>query len=129
MLPPPAELERVCKGLAVLDAILMLEWEFRYFSFEVNWAPNERMASMRNGSGDDRFICFAPGGVFFKTFWHEYPHEDPKRIFAGLPERLSSQLAEPVFETELVTFGGWHDGAAWTLRGNAEPVAEDLAIL
>lgn len=28
-----------------------------------------------------------------------------------------------------VTFGGWHDGTKWVLRGNAGPVADELAIL
>ena len=28
-----------------------------------------------------------------------------------------------------VTFGGWHDGTSWTLRGNAVPMADDLSIL
>ncbi|HEY1812528.1 MAG TPA: hypothetical protein VGG74_09295 [Kofleriaceae bacterium] len=129
MLPAPIELERIYKGIALLDAILSPEWESRYFSFDATWAPSQRMASMRNGSGDDRIICFTPDGIFFKAFWHEYPHEDPDAIFAGLPSTLASQRAEPAFEPSLVTFGGWHDGSRWTLRGNSEPVADDLAIL
>src|SRR6266487_4457381 len=32
-LPLPAELERVCKGLATLDALLCEEWEHRFYSF------------------------------------------------------------------------------------------------
>ncbi len=28
-----------------------------------------------------------------------------------------------------VTFGGWHAGTTWTFRGNAAPMADDLAIL
>ncbi len=113
----------------MLDAILMPEWEHRYFSFNGAWAPGKRMASMRNGSGDDRFTCFSADGVFFKAFWHAYAREDPERVFAGLPERLTPELAEPAFSNDRVTFGGWHDGGTWTLRGNAEPVADDLAIL
>ena len=32
-LPLPQELGRICKGLAALDAMLMEEWQDRYYSF------------------------------------------------------------------------------------------------
>lgn len=128
-LPSPVELERICKGLATLDAILCEDWGSRYYSFDVAWGGDHRMASMRNGCGDEWFILFAPGGVFVKAFWHEYPHEDVATIYSGLPSALQPQLVEPAFSMEHVTFGGWHDGASWTLRGNDEPMREELAIL
>ncbi len=49
------------RSLAMLDAIMSPEWEYRYFSFNANWDASlgERMASMRNGSGDEYFaICW-----------------------------------------------------------------------
>jgi hypothetical protein len=130
-LPPPATLERVCKGLAVLDAIVCPDWEYRYYSFNHAWNADgsQRMASMRNGSGDEWFIVFAPAGVFVKAFWHEYPHEDIAMIYAGLPTELEPQLHEPAFSMDSNTFGGWHDGRSWTLRGNAKAVAGELRIL
>src|SRR5262249_26355077 len=36
---------------------------------------------------------------------------------------------QPAFAMDWLTFGGWHDGATWTLRGSAEPMAGELAIL
>jgi hypothetical protein len=50
-LPAPADLERICKGLAALDAMLMEEWQDRYYSFNNAWntALQQRMVSMRNG--------------------------------------------------------------------------------
>lgn len=130
-LPPPDQLERTCRGLAALDAILCDDWEMRYYSFNAAWnkKAKERMASMRNGEGDSWFLVFAPGGAFAKSFWHEYPREDVKKLYAGLPKALAPQLKEAAFEMEHVTFGGWHDGATWTLRGNAKPVADELKIL
>ena len=127
-LPEPAELERICKAIAALDAIISLEWDYRYFSFDAAWAPGERVASMRNGSGDDYFIAFSPAGVFVKSFWHEYPHEDRDEIYRGLPDTLRKQFDEPAFDTTRVTWGGWHAGA-WTLRGNAKPLEEFREIL
>lgn len=130
-LPPPVELERICKGLAALDAMMSEEWQDRYYSFNQAWntKSQQRMASMRNGHGDEWFILFEAGGVFVKAFWHEYPHEDVAKIYDGLPTQLLPQLKEPAFSMQHVTFGGWHDGASWTLRGNAVPMADDLSIL
>jgi hypothetical protein len=129
-LPPPKELECICKGLATLDAMLSEDWEFRYYSFDCAWdvKTKQRMASMRNGSGDDWFMVFEPAGAFVKAFWHEHPREDVATIYADLPVRLRPHLKQPAFSMEDVTFGGWHDGA-WTLRGNAKPMRDELAIL
>ena len=130
-LPPPVELERICKGLAALDAMMSEDWEDRYYSFDQAWnaKSKQRMASMRNGQGDEWFIVFGPHGVFVKAFWHEYPHQNVAKIYQGLPTPLRPQLKEPAFSMRHVTFGGWHDGTSWTLRGNAVPMADDLAIL
>src|SRR5262245_26616422 len=47
-----SHVERVSQSIAVLDAILSPEWEYRFFSFNAAWdlANHERMASMRDGS-------------------------------------------------------------------------------
>ncbi len=131
-LPAPAELERICKGIATLDAILSEDWESRYYSFDACWdkKAKHRMASMRNGSGDDWFIVFTPTGTFVKSFWHEYKRASADAIYAGLPKALAKQRKENAFMLDDgVTFGGFHDGTSWTLRGNAKPLAEELAIL
>jgi hypothetical protein len=130
-LPSPVELERTCKGLAALDAMACAEWQDRYYSFNHAWneTGTERMASMRNGSGDEWFVLFTPAGAFVKAFWHEYPPENVDAVYAGMPATLAPHLKEPAFSVHDVTFGGWHDGTAWTLRGNATPMAEQLAIL
>jgi hypothetical protein len=132
LLPPPDELERICKGLATLDAILSEEWASRYYSFNAAWDSkrDERMASMRNGEGDQWFIVFAPKHAFVKAYWHEYKREDPAAIYEGLPMVLEHQRKEPAFSVDDVTFGGWHEpGSGWTLRGNAKPLAEEMTIL
>ncbi len=128
-LPAPAELERICKGLAVLDAMMSAEWQDRYYSFNHAWSPKQRMASMRNGHGDDWFIVFAPAGVFVKAFWHEYPRGSANKIYKGLPPTFAAQRSEPAFDMDNITFGGWHDGTAWTLNGNIKPMLEELAML
>ena len=54
-------IERVSQSIAVLDAILSPEWDYRFFSFNAAWDPanRERMASMRDGSGDEYFAVFS----------------------------------------------------------------------
>jgi hypothetical protein len=130
-LPHPGDLERICKGLAVLDTMLCEDWELRYFSFNAAWneANGERMASLRNGEGDDWFFLFSPAGTFFKAFWHEHQPEDVRAIYDGMPAGLTSQLSEPAFSMERVTLGGFHDGTRWTIRGNAKPMQQELALL
>jgi hypothetical protein len=125
----PKVLERTCKGIAALDAILCDDWESRYYSFNAQWNPEgtERLASMRNGEGDDWFIVFAPAGVFVKSLWHEYGAE--AGIYDGLPDALAPFLDEAAFSMDDVTFGGWCDGAKWVLRGNAKPIADEVRIL
>ena len=101
--------------------MLSEKWQDRYYSFDRAWSTKskQRMASMGNGSGDEWLIVVEPAGVFLKAFWHENPHEDVTKIYGGLPTKLLPQLKEPAFSMEDVTFGGWHDGTSWTLRGNA----------
>ncbi|MEZ4366720.1 MAG: hypothetical protein R2939_10590 [Kofleriaceae bacterium] len=117
--------------MAALDAMLCEEWEHRNFSFNHRWTPDgrERMASMRTGEGDDWFVVFEPGGVFLKSLWHESPPFDVDTIYAGLPASLARHRTEPAFSMGRVTFGGWHDGAAWTLRGDWSPIEEDFGMI
>ena len=67
--------ERVSQSIAVLDAILSPEWDYRFFSFNSEWDPanRERMASMKDGSGDEYFAVFSPLGGILKGFAHECP--------------------------------------------------------
>lgn len=131
-IPPPIELERICKGLAALDAILSAEWEFRYFSFNATWDSSgaQRMASMRNGEGDEWFIVFDGEHALMKAYWRDAQREDPAVVYAGLPAALEPQRNETAFSMDQVTFGGFYEpGIGWTLRGNPEPLAEGLCIL
>ncbi len=131
MLPPPDELERICKGLATLDAILSEDWESRYYSFNSEWDVERRirMASMRNGQGDEWFITFTPTHAFVKAYWHEHRRQNPAVIYEGLPAALEEQRNEPAFSMDDVTWGGWHDDGRWALRGDMKPLEEELARL
>jgi hypothetical protein len=59
-LPDIAVVRDRSRSLAMLDAILSPEWEYRYYSFDATWGPEDELASMRNGTGDDYAIVFSP---------------------------------------------------------------------
>ena len=128
-LPDIPSLVRICKAIAMLDAILCEEWEFRYYSFNSHWSkddPSEMMASMRDGSGDDYFIWFSSPGAAIKGFAHESPMSPANNnenvwpgVLSEVPAAFSPFLNEPAFEMDWITFcfwrtaedSVWHSGA------------------
>jgi hypothetical protein len=124
-LPDVDRLRLTLQSMAMLDAILMPDWPFRYYSFNAAWAPGEQMGSMRNGSGDDLIAHFSQAGCWLKGFAHEYPmtpyREIPKRVWPGVldavPAEFEECLREPAFSAEDVTFCIWrrHGDRSWGL--------------
>jgi len=118
-LPSIDMLEKLTQSIAMLDAIVSPDWESRYFSFNAAWDTSlkERMASMRNGSGDEYFMVFSPQGAILKGFDHESPMSpwgrEPVAVWAGVldgvPHAFSSFLAEPAFSMGDCTFCIWRE--------------------
>ncbi len=123
-LPAIAALKRISQGLATLDAMLCEEWDMRYYSFNARWnaAGDQQMASMRDGSGDEYVIWFAPEGAVIKGFGHESPMSPASTKFVhevqagvplypglldGFPDALRPFLEEPAFALEHTTFVLW----------------------
>jgi hypothetical protein len=134
-LPGPEELLRRSQALAMCDAIMSPAWEDRYYSVDSAWRPDrgERMASMRNGSGDEYSIVFSPAGVFIRGLDHEAP--DSPGLFDDVPGVFATQVTEPAFsggsnvclwrETgDDRWHGRGHDGAAWLFELLIEGTAE-----
>jgi hypothetical protein len=104
-LPGIAALRARCRALAMLDAVLSPEWQYRWYSFDAHWAPGEEMASMRNGSGDAYSIVFGSAGVFIRGFDHESPMSPyaltPPRPWPGViddvPDVFAECVSEPAF--------------------------------
>lgn len=115
-LPSPDALERLCQSLAILDAILSPDWESRYYSFNKRWDEdaNHRMASMRNGSGDEYFIVFQPEGAILKGFAHESAAANQiLPVFEGVPPSFTGFLRESAFSIDDTTFCLWNTGQGW----------------
>jgi hypothetical protein len=99
------------QSLAMLDAVLSPEWEYRYFSFNNRWSPGEQMGSMRNGQGDHYFALFNAAGCWLKGFDHEAPYASDSLktagVFDGVPAELNACLVEPAFVVGDTTFCIW----------------------
>lgn len=72
-LPDIGTLQRLCKSLATLDAVICREWEYRYYSYNNAWDKDkqEEYFSMRNGSGDEFQILFSRHGSIINGLAHE----------------------------------------------------------
>lgn len=124
-MPDLAGFRRLTRSLAVLDAVMSPQWEYRYYSFDPSWGDGEMMASMRDGSGDHWFAVLCTAGAALVGLAHESPGYKPGEphpgVFAGLPEVFDANLRqEPAFETSNATFcvwrlweqERWHSGAS-----------------
>jgi hypothetical protein len=128
-LPDIDRLQALMQSLAMLDAILSPEWEYRYYSFDAYWDTGETMASMRDGSGDETFALFTSAGAIVKGFAHESlmsPYtKNPPSVWSGVldsvPAAFADFLNEPAFSLLDTTFCIWrtYDDATWQ-RGDIE---------
>ena len=123
-LPDIDTLRRLTQSLAVLDAIMSPEWEFRYHSFNAYWSDKEMLASMRDGSGNDYFILFNSHGAVIKGFDHEsemspFASLDCETIWPGVLDSLPSEFnairTDAAFPLECTTFCIWRkwDAEHW----------------
>ncbi|MER2099580.1 MAG: hypothetical protein ABS977_21960 [Pseudomonas qingdaonensis] len=118
-LPDIATLRKRAKALAMLDAIVSPEWEYRYFSYNASWFDGEEMASMRNGSGDEWFVHFGPFGAAIKGIAHESPLAGDSRLVEAVqqqvPPAFAAFLNEAAFSMDWLSYCYWRspDDAAW----------------
>ncbi len=127
------ELKRLTKSLAILDAILMPEWEFRYYSFNSKWSEGEEMASMRNGSGDHYFILYLKDSLIVKGFAKEsksgiyclQSNELWPMMLLGVPDVFQeSFLKEPAFSMDETSFLYWRLGTDKEWQTSVDDLAE-----
>ena len=134
-LPNIEALKNLCQSLAVLDAIMSPEWEYRYYSFNSKWGDGEVMASMRNGSGDQYFILFNSQGAIMKGFAHESSMSpwasDAEQVWPGVLDQVPSEfgefLSEPAFSLAETTFCIWRraEDESWQTGHIQYPEDED----
>jgi hypothetical protein len=114
-LPGIDELKLCCQSVALLDAVVMEDWEYRYYSFDAHWGDKEMLASMRDGSGDSYFILFNSAGAIIKGFAHESSMAryavDSGQVWPGVldqvPPEFEQVLKDPASVIEETTFCIW----------------------
>jgi len=129
VLPDVTTLRRKAQSLAVLDAIMSPDWEYRYYSFNAKWDADEMMASRKNGSGDELYVLFNRVGAILKGFDHEssmspWEREDQSlwpQVFDHVPSEFRTFLKEPSFDIPNTTFCVWrrNEDSLWHV-GNIE---------
>ena len=129
-LPKASLLKKISQSLATLDAIMMPDWDFRYFSFNNRWDYSESMASMRDGSGDEYFILFNDTGVIGKVFSKETEFSTEKKLKSlskNIPKVFSSFFKEPAFTLENTSFLFFSEkkSTLW----NSNPIDRKLPLL
>ena len=131
-LPDAAALQRLARALAVLDAINSPEWEYRYYSYNPDWAENEAVLEMRDGEGDQMLVLFRPEGCVINGFLHEYEQPDKAQVTRGLPEAFDEfMFGEPV-NTIGTTFCLWYTPAHGWQTGvvkNEDDKSEELLYI
>jgi hypothetical protein len=100
LLPDVVRLQAAFQSMATLDAIIMPEWQYRYYSFDANLdlGSVNSVGSMRNGSGDDLHALFGPLGCLIRGFAHEYPMtpyaDDPPKVFPGVLDDVPAEFSD-----------------------------------
>ena len=122
------DIRKISQSLAVLDLILIPEWEFRYFSFNSKWDSNEMMASMRNGEGDEYFILFSKDGLIGKIYSISegiVPNKDT--ILQMIPNEFNNFKNEPAFNLDNITCCIWRkfSDRDWSIA----PVMKNIPLL
>ncbi|MEZ0387168.1 MAG: hypothetical protein ACAI34_08890 [Verrucomicrobium sp.] len=123
----PALIQRT-QALAALDLILSPEWEYRYYSFNSAWSAGEKMASMRNGSGDEWWLVFHESGwAALKGMdhesdaWEEGREALSREIQQAFPPELHGFAHEPAFRWDETGFGAYYlpSSGAWKFANDA----------
>ncbi len=92
------ELRNKLKHLALLDAIIEPEWEYRYYSYNSNWSDTEEMASLRDSCGGEWFFLLDENNVSFKcTSPVDGLVDNFDEIKKSVPERFNPLLNEAAF--------------------------------
>jgi hypothetical protein len=104
------------KAMAILDAILSPDWEYRYYSFDATWGEGENMASMRGSDGEHYFALFREDNVIIKGLELGFPllHKRIQdfNVELGidhlLPAKFCDFFSQPAFIPEETSFCIWN---------------------
>jgi len=107
-LPDPRTLGNRAMALAMLDAIICPEFQYRYFSYDATWGIDEQVAAMRNGDGDHWFLHISNSGAALKGYVQQLPRGEARamalEVQRRMPEQFDAFLHEPAFAMDAVSY-------------------------
>jgi hypothetical protein len=111
------DVERKSKALALMDAVLIPDWEERYFLFNCHWDDErgDRLGSMRNGHGDEYFVLFTADGAVGKVHCDDSSLADVSGPLSEVPDIFLPFKNEPAFSITTASFFFWNQtgSATW----------------
>ena len=110
-LPHPRLLGQRAMALALLDAIICPEVEYRYFTYDPAFAAGQHVAAMKNGEGDHWYLHLSAAGAIVKGHVQDLPRGEARAMAlhaqAMVPEDFAALLHEPAFMMDSVSFCYW----------------------
>lgn len=114
-------IEALCKKmkvLALLDAIIEQERQYRYFSYNTNWSDSEEMGSLRDGCGGEWFLWVSGEIAGYKCFSPEDGlMSDFDLVKSNAPEGYKEFFAEPAFSMDHATCIWYVENSEWVKHG------------
>ncbi|CRK53556.1 conserved hypothetical protein [Rhodococcus sp. RD6.2] len=107
------------KALAIIDAILCPEWEYRCYSFNSGWGSGQSMASARDGQGAEYFALISNDVIGFTSY-------EPQSLLVPTPSDgwaahapastgLEDFWDEPAFSMDRISWLAACDAGSWLL--------------
>jgi hypothetical protein len=124
--PDPRTLGNRAMALAMLDAIICPELQYRYFSFDAAWGDDEQMAAMCNGDGDHWFLHLSDCGAALKGYVQELPRGDARamarQVQRSVPAEFGAFLHDPSFSMGDVSYCYWRRSSdpEWSKVGHPD---------
>lgn len=110
-LAEPKKLYALAQSLAMLDAIICPDWEYRCFNFDAHLEQGQALATINHIKGDSCLIWFSDAGVVIKGYFvPPYPSDIdfPQQIKKSLPDCFQSILNDPIFYLDQASFCYWY---------------------
>ncbi|MCW8929404.1 MAG: hypothetical protein OQL19_04085 [Gammaproteobacteria bacterium] len=106
------------KALALADAIIEQEWQYRYFSYNSKWSEAEEMASMSDGCGGEWFLWLCGDFAGYKCMSpDDGKMPDLEHVKLEFPEAYKPFLNEPAFSIDHATCLWYLDNSSWCKFG------------
>lgn len=124
------QLRNKLKVLALLDAIIEQEWEYRYFSYSSSWSDSEEMGSLRDGCGGEWFVWFSGDAVGYKCLSPEDGlMEGIEMVKSSAPSAYHNFITEPAFTIDRATCIWYLENSQWVKHGKTVNKLIDLDIV